>query len=294
MKDSNILGVDIGGSHLTAALVNESSRKFVPGSYTRVRVNSHGTAEEILTTWINTIGEVFSRHPVTAKRIGIAMPGPFDYEKGISLITGLDKYEALYKLNIKHLLAQRLGISTTSILMMNDAACFLRGEVYYGAAKGYHDVIGITLGTGTGSATHHAGITRDANLGPSPFMDSIADEYFSTRWFVKRYADRTGKTVKDVKVLAERYHEDDHVKDIFREFVNNLAVFLEGFVKTENPQVIVMGGNIAQSEALFLHDLVDRLTSLGITIPIVKAQLGEEAAILGAASLFENQKPTIL
>lgn len=294
MKDSNILGVDIGGSHLTAALVNESSRKFVPDSYTRIRVNSHGTAEEILTTWVMAVQEVYAKHPVTGKRIGIAMPGPFDYEKGISLITGLDKYEALYKLNIKQLLAQRLDIPVTSVLMMNDAACFLRGEVYYGSAQGYQDVIGITLGTGTGSATHHHGVTEDANLGPAPFMDSIADEYFSTRWFVKRYADRTGKTVKDVKALAELYNKDANVKAIFQEFTDNLSVFLEGFVKTEKPQVIVMGGNIAQCDALFLSDLVKKLETAGVTIPIVKAQLGEEAAILGAASLFENQKPTIL
>ena len=294
MKDSNILGVDIGGSHLTAALVNERERKFVPESYTRIRVNSHGTAEEILTTWTTAIEDVYQRYPAAGKRIGIAMPGPFDYERGISLIIGLDKYESLYKLNIKELLAQRLGIPTSSILMMNDAACFLRGEVYYGAAKGYQDVIGVTLGTGTGSATHHQGVTRDANLGPSPFMDSIADEYFSTRWFVKRYASLSGKTVKDVKELTELYDVDRNVKSIFTEFVNNLTIFLKGFVQTEKPEVIVMGGNIAQCDALFLSDLVSKLTVEGINIPIVKAQLGEEAAILGAASLFEKSKPTIL
>lgn len=294
MKDSFVLGIDIGGSHLTAALVNEATRKFVPDSYLRIRVNSNGSAEEILNTWASAIQDVYKKHPVKTKRIGIAMPGPFDYDNGISLITGLDKYEALYKLNIKQLLSDKLGIPTASILMMNDAACFLRGEVYYGAAKGYTDVIGITLGTGTGSAMHHNGITEDANLGPSPFMDSIADEYFSTRWFVKRYAALSGNAVKDVKALTERYANDENVKTVFSEFVKNLVVFLEGFVKTEKPQIIVMGGNIAQSSSLFLDDLVAQLASKRINVPIVNAQLGEEAAILGAASLFENDHKSIL
>jgi glucokinase len=294
MKDSFVLGIDIGGSHLTAALVNETTRKFVPESYTRMRVNSKGTAEEILSTWSSAIADIFKTHAVTGKRIGLAMPGPFDYERGISLIKGLDKYEALYQLNVKQLLSEKLGIPVTSILMMNDAACFLRGEVYYGAAKGYTDVIGITLGTGTGSATHHKGVTQDANLGPSPFMDSIADEYFSTRWFVKRYAALSGNAVKDVKELAGRYADDEHVKTVFSEFVKNLVVFLKGFVKTENPQLIVMGGNIAQSASLFLDELKAQLTAKGINIPVVTAQLGEEAAILGAASLFENDHKTIL
>lgn len=294
MKDSFVLGIDIGGSHLTAALVNEATRKFVPGLYKRVRVNSSGTAEEILSTWTSAIRDIYKNHPVKNKRVGIAMPGPFDYDSGISLIKGLDKYEALYKLNVKELLSEKLDIPAASILMMNDAACFLRGEVYFGAAKGYTDVIGITLGTGTGSAIHHNGITEDANLGPSPFMESIADEYFSTRWFVKRYIEKTGYAVKDVKAMAELYKTDKHVRDIFSEFVKNLVVFLEGFVQVEKPQIIVMGGNIAQSSSLFLDDLVAQLATKGIKIPLVNAQLGEEAAILGAASLFGNDHKTIL
>lgn len=294
MKDSVVLGIDIGGSHLTAALVNEVTRKFVPDSYTRIRVNSKGKADEILAVWVSAVEDIYKNHPVKNKRIGIAMPGPFDYQAGISLITGLDKYEALYKLNVKKLLSERLRIPETSILMMNDAACFLRGEVYYGAAKGYQSVIGITLGTGTGSAIHHDGVTTDANLGPSPFMDSIADEYFSTRWFVKSYAELTGKAVNDVKTLAELFASDKHVKDIFAEFVKNLVVFLEGFVKNEKPQIIVMGGNIAQCANLFLKDLITGLKAKGITIPIENAQLGEEAAILGAATLFESDHKSIL
>lgn len=290
MKDSFVLGIDIGGSHLTAALVNEATRKFVPDSYTRMRVNSHGTSEEILSTWVSAIEGIFKKHPVKNKRIGIAMPGPFDYENGISLITRLDKYEALYKLNVKELLSEKLSIPKASILMMNDAACFLRGEVYYGAAKGYTDVIGITLGTGTGSAFHHNGITVDANLGPSPFMDSIADEYFSTRWFVKRYIEKTGFAIKDVRAMAELYSSEEDVREIFSGFVKNLAVFLEGFVKKQNPKIIVMGGNIAQSSTLFLDDLIAQLAAKKVKIPIVNAQLGEEAAILGAASLFEDHK----
>lgn len=288
MKNSTVLGIDIGGSHLTAALVDETTREFVPGSYTRVRVNSKGTVTEILNAWTSAINIIYDKFPVAEKRIGLAMPGPFDYDKGISLITGLDKYEALYKYNVKELLANELNIQQSSILMMNDAACFLRGEAYYGSAIGYSHAIGITLGTGLGSATHHHGVTRDANLGPSPFMQSIADEYFTTRYFVNRYAMLSGKTVKDVKELAELYLTDSHVKPIFTEFVKNLVVFLEGFVKAENPQVIVMGGNIAQCSTLFLSDLVKGLAVREITIPIVKAQLGEEAAILGAASLFEG------
>lgn len=287
MNDSVVLGVDIGGSHLTAALVSEGSKIFIKESYKRVRVNSSDSAEAILNTWSKVINNIYSEYGITEKRIGIAMPGPFDYENGISLIKGLDKYDSLYQLNVKHQLAQKLSMLPSNIRMMNDAACFLRGEVYYGVGQGYSDVIGITLGTGTGTAIHHHGVTEDANLGPSPFMHSIADEYFSTRWFVKRYAERAGSMVHDVKELSELFNTDNSVREIFSEFAKNLSIFLEGFVRKEKPQVIVMGGNIAQCSDLFITELMFELNLRGVTIPILKAKLGEDAAILGAASLFE-------
>lgn len=289
MKDSVVLGVDIGGSHLTAALVNKHTQLPIAGSNTRIRVNSSGSVHEILNTWSAVISDIFKEYSITERRIGMAIPGPFDYENGISLIKNLDKYESLYKLNVKELLASQLQMVPSNIRLMNDAACFLRGEVYQGAARGYVNAIGITLGTGTGTAFHHHGITEDANLGPSPFMDSIADEYFSTRWFVRQYAERSGNTVKDVKELSELYASERVVKEIFAEFVKNFAIFLEGFIKKEKPEVIVLGGNIAQCADLFLVNLESKLHSTGVTIPILKSTLGEDAAIFGAASLFENK-----
>jgi glucokinase len=287
MKDKMILGIDIGGSHLTAALV-DVHWTIDKESYTRIRVNSKGSAEEILTTWSTVINSVFQKKSITERKLGIAMPGPFDYEKGISLIKGLDKYEALYNLNIKEQLAERLQIQPTDIRMMNDAACFLAGEVAGGAAHGYTDVIGITLGTGMGSAMHHHGVTIDANLGPSPFKGGIADDYFSTRWFIKRYQELSGEMVQDVKALSILFPTDKRVQALFLEFVKNLTEFLNGFVRRENPAVIVMGGNIAQCADLFLEDLEANLIAAGITTPILHAKLGEDAAILGAASLFKG------
>ena len=72
---------------------------------------------------------------ILSPKIGIAMPGPFDYENGICYIKGLDKYESLFNLNVKEMLAQQLNIERSDIYMMNDASCFLKGEVFGGVAK---------------------------------------------------------------------------------------------------------------------------------------------------------------
>lgn len=285
-SSTQVVGIDIGGSHLTAALIDLVEKKIFQPSYMRIRVNSKGSADEILTTWCEAIESIFEKFPQASPRIGFAMPGPFDYEKGISKIKGLDKYEALYDLPIKECLAKRLKIDMKNIRMMNDAACFLKGEVLAGAGQGYQHVIGLTLGTGTGTATHHRGLTQDANLGPSPFMNSIADDYFSTRWFVKQYYKQSRRQVSNVKELTTLYSSDPQVSILFTIFATNMAIFLEDFIRKEKPELIVMGGNISQAASLFLPHLIGKLKQQGIAIPIVQANLGEAAALLGAAGLF--------
>ncbi len=73
------------------------------------------------------------------------MPGPVDYERGICYIKDQGKYDQLYGLNIKDLLAARLGIPPDHIRMMNDALCFLKGEIAGGAIKGCKSALGLTL-----------------------------------------------------------------------------------------------------------------------------------------------------
>lgn len=285
--DELILGVDIGGSHLAAALVDLGTMSVFPDSHLRKPVNSKASGTEIITQWATAIRELMARFALHQVRIGVAMPGPFDYENGISLIRNLNKYDALYQWNVKARLAEALSIDVTNIRLMNDAAAFLRGEVYFGAARGYAHAIGVTLGTGTGTATHHHPITRDANLGPSPYLDSIADEYFSTRWFVRSYFECSGKIAEDVRTIAALYESEQSVREIFKKFAGNLAHFLEAFRSQENPDVIILGGNISRRADLFLPEIQKLFLEKEIATPILLAQLGEEAAVLGAASLFE-------
>lgn len=281
-----VLGTDIGGTHITAALVNLDTKKIVEHSRTRAKVNSHGNTEEILKSWTDVIQKAFSFAPDGEKRMGMGIPGPFDYENGISLITNQDKYEALYGLNVKKLLAQSLDIDVYNIRMMNDAGSFLQGEVFGGSVQEYEDCIGITLGTGLGSARYHNGMAEDADLWKMPFKGAIAEDYISSRWFVKRYDELTGKKIKNVKELVDLTAADPIVPVIFEEFGRNLADFLVEFIMLDNPEVIVMGGNIANASNLFLPTVEKDLQSRGISKPIKKAILGEDGAILGAASCW--------
>lgn len=225
-----VLGVDIGGSHITAAVMDMESRLILENSYTRCWIDAHGKPETIINNWKAAIEQAYDKAGLEVDKIGIAMPGPFDYENGISHIAGNDKYEAFYGLNVKEMLARALGIDAGNILMKNDAACFLAGEMFAGAVKDYANVIGITLGTGLGSAVATYGNTRDANLWCSSFMEGIAEDYLSTRWFLKRYYQLTGVNMIDVKSLTGLYDESETIRTIFDEFSQHLAAFLMLFL----------------------------------------------------------------
>jgi glucokinase len=231
---------------------------------------------------------------VTDKKIGIAMPGPFDYEVGIALMKGQDKFDDLYGSNVKEMLAVSLDIDAANILLVNDAECFLRGEVFSGAAKDFNKSIGLTLGTGLGSSICDRGIIRDADLWCSLFKDGIAEDYLSTRWFIKQYKMLTGEQATDVKDIVERSASNPAVKQIFQEFGKNLALFLNDFIWKNKPEVVVIGGNIAKAWELFSASMNQHLLTTPAMAVIRKAVLGEEAQLIGAASCWYKNEPRIL
>lgn len=289
MNHNLVIGIDIGGSHITVACIDFQTRTLIPESLIRNPVKSKGTKDEILSDWTNAIRLCKASVPNISNKIGIAMPGPFDYEKGISLIMDLDKYEALYKLNIKELLASELNIYVDDICMMNDASCFLKGEIFNGTAGEGKNVLGLTLGTGLGSALYIDGISYDGDMYCFSFKDSTAEDYLSTRWFVKEYKALTGKELGNVKDIRDQISKDPRVLTLFTEFGKNLGEVLVSYVKKHNIDVIIIGGNLINAWELFVSETEKVLSENSLEVSLLRSQLGEKAALLGAGSLCSTQ-----
>ena len=289
MNKKYVLGVDVGGSHITVGLINLAEKTFLEGSEIRRHVNPHASADEIIGIWTGIVKDTLTAYPDSFSKIGFAMPGPFDYENGVALIKGFDKYDNLYGLNIREILAEKLGIKGCNILFRNDAEAFLEGEKFCGAAKGFNHAIGITLGTGLGSAKSNNGITEDAELSVTPYKDGIAEDYISTRGILKTYFEVSGVKAQNVKSLSEKYNDDEKVRETFYFFSKNLAWFLDMFIKNERPDILVIGGNIANAWDYFMDDVKVILHPYLSNVKIVKAELGETAALIGGACSFINQ-----
>ena len=283
------LGVDIGGSHITAGFVDLVEKKIVKDSVIRKRVDSQASAEEILGSWADTINEIKKLGPCAFAQMGIAMPGPFDYEGGVCLINGFDKYESLYGINIRNELSLRTDLMPEAIIFRNDADAFLEGEMFCGAGKGFNKAVGLTLGTGLGSCVFHNGEMSDAGLNVMPFRDGRAEDYISSRWFEKAYMARTGQKVNGVKKLADKFHDDEIVRFVFDEFSQNLAEVLIICIQKFKPETIIMGGNITNAYHLFSKAVEKLVRAETGDMVLKKAALGEEAALIGAAISVEKK-----
>ena len=206
------LGVDIGGSHVSCGVVDLATGALDEGSLRGEEIDSSTSAGEILDAWLGPVEAALEgREGIVTTGIGIAMPGPFDYTNGISYIRGLNKYESLFGLNIKREFSARLRFPGERIIFLNDACCFALGENWVGAGRGFRRLVGITLGTGFGSAFISGGKCVEAGPGVPPggafwnfpFRDGIAESYFNGRWLLKRYEGLSGRTLADVSELAQ-------------------------------------------------------------------------------------------
>ena len=282
LSGSFILTADIGGTHITAAIYDRGKNSIIKESISRIAFSSKGSAPNILNSWAGALSQTLGKTGISISGVGIAMPGPFDYETGISYITGLSKYESIYGMNIKQQLAEILQLPSEIFKFRNDAEAAIAGEVTAGAGKGLNSIIGITLGTGFGSARSLDGITKDLNLGSEPYKDSIADDHLSTRWFLKRYHELTGLSVTGARELALMANHNPIARDIFNEFAVNMSDFLLEPVLHFKPETLIVCGNIAKASAFFMPVVASRLNMTTVKI----GQLGEYAALIGVADLI--------
>lgn len=292
------IGADIGGSHISCAAVDLTKGIVLKKTFSERPVNNQAQASEIIAVWTSCLAEVLGRVDTKAvKGIGFAMPGPFDYVHGISFIRGVAKYENLYGFNIADAIVSSLRMAENfKVRFMNDASSFAVGEAWAGKAKDVKRSISITLGTGFGSAFINDKIpVVDGSEVPKLgcvyhllFKGNIADESFSTRWFIGSYKKATGTDLNGVKEIADRALSDKIAMSLFTEFGNNLGVFLTPWLNRFKAEKLVIGGNISFAYNLFGKIFEERLKKEGNRCKVEISELKEDAALLGSAYLFDD------
>jgi glucokinase len=295
MKQQIVIGVDVGGSHITSAAIDLSTLQIIQNSTKTSKINNKGTKEEILRDWSFVINETIQCVPqVKEVKLGFAMPGPFHYKSGLAKFENNDKYENLFNVSIPEELPKFLNVKNVELRFLNDATSFGVGASQVGKAKTYNNVIAVTLGTGFGSCFITKGIPdvnsstvpKDGCLWDKPFKDGIADDYFSTRWFEDTYKEKSGKKIKGVKEVVEANNE--YSKAVFSEFSLNLAEFMSPVIEQYKPELIVLGGNVSNASEHFIPKLKEELKKKNLKVKFTVSTLMEEAAVIGCARLFDS------
>lgn len=287
------IGIDLGGTKVSIGLVQEHR---VLGKPHRILISSCRDADDLVAKMKSAMEELLQAARLTWRDlefIGVGSPGPLDYKTGWILKT------PNLKIVVDYPLGPRLQEATkTPVLINNDANCFTLGEQKAGVGKGLDYVLGATLGTGFGLGFVYQGKIFNGATGTAfefaltPYADGVYEDYISGRGIARIYSRIKNETVIPEEVTKRARVGEPEALEAWRQFGNHLAHALITLVMVLDPDVIVIGGSLTAAWDYF-YPQMQRVIFDHIHegprnhLKIAKSELGESAAIIGAASLNE-------
>ena len=275
------IGIDIGGTSIVAARFSESEML----DRTEVPTGADRPAEEIMESLFVGIDKVLTDEVVG---IGIGMPGFMDSLTGeILQINNIPSFNGF---SVKQAVENRFNLPT---FQNNDANCFALGETWFGAGKGYNNLVGVTLGTGLGGGIIldrkiHTGLMGGAGeLGCVPFHGGIVEDLCSAAFFSNKY-NKTGAELYD-----EAKNGSKEAIMVFDELARNIGELLRIVMYILSPEAFVIGGSVAKAWEILeepLREEVDKflVPMISNKVDLLPAQL-DNAGLYGAAALCISQ-----
>ena len=281
--------IEIGGSHVSAALVDASG---AVGPIHRAPLDRNADAATLLDA-ITAVASRIGAGPGSAW--GIAIPGPFDYEAGIGRYQSVGKFESLNGVDVGAALKAGVRPSPSSVRFIGDAIAFALGEWASGPARGRARIAALTLGTGIGSAFLIDG--RPVTAGPEVPPEGRADlltkdgqgleELVSGRAVLDAYRRLNGEPAPSVAELAQRAQTGDQLAGrVLEDSYRTLGEVLTPYVDAFKPEILVVGGGISAAWPLIEPSL--RAGLCNDSVPIVQSADTEVSALRGAAHEVET------
>ena len=250
-QNKSIVALDVGGSSVKSGLVLGDT----VDQLKTTSIDSKGDSETIIATFSDIINSYSALNNIEG--IAFSMPGPFDYERGISYMgPGQKKYEAIHGLNLKKSLLEKIP-KTYQISFRDDGESAIVGEALFGAGRPYERLLGITLGTGIGSAFVVAGQPRYSGEGiieNTPLYDCLwenerADEVFSIRGLTSRLY-KIG-FIGEPKKAFELARSNQEIKTVFENWGNDLGQFLNAYATSFQAEAVLVQGGLSGAFDLF-------------------------------------------
>lgn len=314
MTLSLFVAFDVGGTQIkAAALRNGAIAEETAGHY---ESRADLAAGPMIARFADIFADILSKAgpEAAAEGLGVAFPGPFDYEEGVSRIQGLGKFDSLYGLPVGQLLEEALRADARTsgrlspnfrIAFENDAALFGLGESGPGgAAEGADRAVCLTIGTGLGSCFLERGrlvkrrqdVPAEGWLYTVPYRDGIADDYVSRRGVLMLAAELGLDAANvDVRELAGRADAGDkEALRLFERFGQRMADILIPSLHRFKPDRIVLGGQISRSAHLFVPAFREAAAQSQLLAEVRVSRDTLTSTLLGVHGFFklpdENEK----
>ncbi|HEX8287114.1 MAG TPA: ROK family protein [Pyrinomonadaceae bacterium] len=305
-----VLATDLGGTNLRVAAIDSNGSILCRTKYETPKSES---ADDIFRAISEAARECRKSVENTGRllAVGVAAPATIDSANGV--ILKAPNLPALDGANFSKAIERELNLP---VVLENDANSAAIGENWLGASRGYNDSICVTLGTGVGGGiTLNGKILRGKN-GTAGEIGHICVEPFGapcgcgSRGCVEQYSSATAvvriahelenqypKSVlarnfdlTSLKVYEAGKDGDELALEVFRRMGFYLGIALADLVNVLNPEIIVIGGGAAAGWDLFIEHAREQIFARAFKEPaesvkIVRAELGDDAGILGAARL---------
>jgi len=286
----SFIGLDVGGTNLKAIA-------FAPDG-TQLAEQSTPTADDGTKAWLERARTLVQSVMFACPRpavVGVAAPG-LTARDGRSIAFMPDRLAGLESLDWQNWLE-----TGSPVPVFNDAKAALLGEVWRGAARGASNVVMLTLGTGVGGAAMVDGRILQGHLGRAGHLGHISLDPNGARDIVNTpgsLEDAIGECTlparsqgrfQTTRELVSAFRNDSsEAKEIWLGSIRALAAAIASFINILDPEVVVIGGGIADANNALLSPLQQELDQFewrpgGARVRIVKAALGSNAGAIGAA-----------
>jgi glucokinase len=292
------LGVDIGGTKISTSVVDRSGSLVSP--VMTVETPASAGASTILDAAFGLIERGRATHP-GIHAVGVGSAGVFD-ARGV-VVSSTDLLSGWIGTDVSGILSAR---SALPVVTVNDVHAAAVGEHAIGAASGCDTALVVAVGTGVGGAIIMNGAVSYGRAGVAGSVGhvTIASEnhrrcscgevdhvepHASGIGMELSYFENTGRTLslRDIAALARG--GDAIARETIRSGASLLAGAIASAVNLIDPEIVVVGGGVAQIGDLYLDAVSRRVATLALggaaTVPVVAAKLGSSSALIGAGLL---------
>ncbi|GAB4034850.1 ROK family protein [Spirosoma jeollabukense] len=274
------IGVDLGGTNVRAGLVDN-------GLIIRQKSKALQQKDSLLATLAQLIELIrpFVEPPVSS--IGIGVPSVVDIERGIVYnVANIPSWE---EVALRDILEKEFDLP---VFVNNDVNCFTLGEHQFGMAQGYRSAVGMAIGTGLGSGVIidnqlYTGSNCGAGeIGLLPYLDKNIESYAAAQFFEANH----GTTALEANQAA-RLGAKNALK-LWDEFGKHFGVAVKAVLYTYDPEVIVLGGSIANAYPFFNATMFESMADFAYPVTLRRLKIfqsqNENIALLGAAALAQG------